>query len=166
MVPGPQEVGTPVQTAGGRELEIRKYHKGDFDTYVDLLLLTSQNEYSGHGRRDISRMLELMDKDWIWVAEVDKMAVGFVTVRPEKGTVHLVWLDVHPDHQRKGLGSALLETVIRAGKDLGLGPMVAEVWDGNGPAMGFYAKHGFKRKEWFVNYFTNGLNAWQLVKDI
>lgn len=145
---------------------MRKYSKKDFDVYVDLLILTSESEYSGYGRRDIARMLELMDKDWIWVAIVDGGQVGFVTARPEKGVLHLVWLDVHPDHRRKGVGSQLLNEVIATGKNVGLGPLICEVWDGNKVATEFYKKHGFVRKEWYVNYFKNGLDAWQLVKDI
>jgi len=147
-------------------VEIREFRKGDFKAYVDLLLLTSGNEYAGMGKRQISRMLELMDWDWIWVAVEGKAPVGFITVRPEGGTVHIIWLDVHPDFERRGIGSALLEKVIQVGKSYGLGPMVCEVWAENAKAISFYDKHGFRRYRWLENYYKNGLDAWQVVKDI
>jgi ribosomal protein S18 acetylase RimI-like enzyme len=118
------------------------------------------------GKRQISRMLELMNWDWIWVAVEGKRQVGFVTVRPEGGGLHLIWIDVHPDQERRGIGSALLNEVIQAGKDLGLGPIICEVWDENEKALNFYDKHGFRRYRWMEDYYKNGLNAWQLLKDI
>jgi ribosomal protein S18 acetylase RimI-like enzyme len=147
-------------------LDIRRFKKDDFMAYVDLLFLTSTNEYSGMSKRDIARMLELMDWDWIRVAVDGKKPVGFITVRPEGGMVHLIWLDVHPDFRRKGIGSTLLEEVIKTGKSIGLGPVLCEVWDGNEKALAFYDKHGFRRYRWMVDYYKNGLSAWQLVKDI
>lgn len=111
-------------------------------------------------------MLKLMDREWIWVAVEGKRQIGFVTARPEKGTLHLIWMDIHPDHQRKGIGTALLKEVTMAGKSLGLGPMTCEVWDGNDKGLNFYTKHGFRKRQWMENYFRNGLSAWRMVRDI
>jgi len=118
------------------------------------------------GKRQISRMLELMDWDWIWIAVEGEAKVGFITVRPEGGMVHIIWLDVHPDFERRGIGSALLEKVIEIGKSYGLGPLICEVWAENEKAMAFYDKHGFRRYRWMENYYKNGLDAWQIMKDI
>jgi ribosomal protein S18 acetylase RimI-like enzyme len=147
-------------------LTIRRYRKGDFDSYVDLLMLTSQKEYSDLGRPEVAAMLRHMDKNWIWVADINDDSAGFVTVQPEKGMLHVVWLDIFPDYQRCGIGSELLKTVILAGKNHGLGPVIVEVWDGNKQAMDFYYKEGFKKKKWYVDYYGNGLSAYEMVKDI
>jgi ribosomal protein S18 acetylase RimI-like enzyme len=147
-------------------LTIRKYRRGDFDTYVDLLLLTSTNEYSNLGRNDVTRMLKTMDKEWIWVTEADGKAVGFIAVMPDRGMMHVVWLDVHPTYQRMGIGSALLGTAVLAGKGFGIGPIVVEVWVGNEKGLAFYTRHGFRRKKFLQNYYLNGLSAYEMVKDI
>ena len=147
-------------------MDIRKFRKEDFKAYVDLLLLTSTNEYKGMGKRQISRMLELMNKRWIWVAIEGKRQIGFITARVEPPVLHLIWLDVHPDFQRKGVGTALLKEVMGTGKSYGLGPLVCEVWDQNEKALNFYDKQGFRRYRWHENYYKNGLNAWQLLKDL
>jgi ribosomal protein S18 acetylase RimI-like enzyme len=148
------------------KLSIRKYRKGDFDSYVDLLMLTSQEEYSDLGRPEVAAMLRHMDKSWIWVADVNNDSVGFVTAQPEKGMLHIVWLDIVPDFQHCGIGTELLKVVSLAGKNHGLGPLIVEVWDGNKQAMDFYYKEGFKKKKWYVDYYGNGLSAYEMVKDI
>jgi len=147
-------------------IRIRKFRKGDFENYVDLLMLTSTEEYSNIGRNDISNMLKIMDQDWIWVTEVDSKAIGFITVQPEHGMMHVIWLDVHPTYQRMGFGSALLKEAIQAGKNMGIGPACVEVWVGNEKGMNFYSKYGFKKKKFLQNYYENGLSAYEMVKDI
>ena len=169
MVPKTQGLSRTEGVSGpvmkGR-LSIRKYRKGDFDSYVDLLMLTSQKEYSDLGRPEVAAMLRRMDKEWIWVADINDDSVGFVTAMPEKGMLHVVWLDIHPDYQRHGIGTTLLDVVILAGKNHGIGPIIVEVWDGNKQAVDFYIKHGFKKKKWYMDYYGNGLNAFEMVKDI
>jgi len=149
-----------------KDVAIRKYRRGDFKHYVDLLLLNSQTEYGHIGRVEVSHALQIMDKDWIWVAEVGGKAVGYATAVPEKGTLHMIWLDVHPDHQRTGIGSLLLVEVVKAGKSFGLGPLTVEVMDKNEMGINFYFKHGFRKKVWVDNYYHNGSSAFVMVKDI
>jgi len=147
-------------------VHIRKFRRGDFDTYVDLLMVTSQEEYSNMGRQEVAQMLRRMDKKWIWVAEIDKKPVGYLTAEPERGMLHVVWLDVHPDYQRKGVGTALLKEIILAGKNTGIGPVIVEVLDTNVKGLGFYGRHGFRKRKWYQNYYGNGLSAYEMVKDI
>lgn len=48
----------------------------------------------------------------LWVAfATDGRAAGFALVDLVDGTPHLDELDVHPDHARRGIGAALVETV-------------------------------------------------------
>ena len=169
MVFKTQSVSRPQGVSGSAmkgRLSIRKYRRGDFDSYVDLLMLTSEKEYSDLGRPEVAAMLRKMDKDWIWVADINDDSVGFTAAMPEKGMLHVVWLDIHPDFQRCGIGTELLKVVIQAGKNHGLGPIIVEVWDGNKQALEFYVKEGFKNKKWYMDYYGNGLNAFEMVKDI
>ena len=76
------------------------------------------------------------------VAEAENVLVGLSTVVScEDGTLAMVRLYVHPDHQRKGIGSALLDKSIlsfpKAGK------IHLEVIKKDVKAVNFYLKHGF-----------------------
>jgi ribosomal protein S18 acetylase RimI-like enzyme len=150
----------------GDGVHIRKFRRGDFDAYVDLLMLTSQEEYSNMGRQEVAQMLRQMDKKWIWVAEINKRVAGYLTAEPEHGMLHVIWLDVHPDFQRRGVGTALLHEIILAGKNTGIGPVIVEVLDTNVKGLGFYGRHGFRKRKWYQNYYGNGLSAYEMVKDI
>lgn len=48
----------------------------------------------------------------LWVAiDKDRNPVGFALADDHGATLHLEELDVHPNHQRRGIGRAMLETV-------------------------------------------------------
>ena len=48
-----------------------------------------------------------------WVAEVDGAVVGFVAVEVVDGCAHVEEVSVHPAHEGRGYGSALLDEVAR-----------------------------------------------------
>lgn len=88
---------------------------------------------------DFYRGLELDDGRELWVAESEGGLAGFAEL---KGP----WLDdlyVAPDHQRAGIGTALLELVKTLRPD-GFGLWVFET---NRPARQFYARHGLVELE-------------------
>lgn len=83
--------------------------------------------------------LDLTDGREMWVAEREDGLVGFAELKGE-------WLDdlyVHPDHQRTGVGSALLGLVKSLRPD-GFGLWVFE---SNTPARAFYRRHGLLEHE-------------------
>lgn len=51
---------------------------------------------------------------------------------------------VHPDHQRQGIGSAIIEHQIRQAKELGLHAIVAGIDTEQTASLALHAKHGFK----------------------
>lgn len=55
---------------------------------------------------------------WVAVAS-DGKSVGFALVEEHGMNLHLDELDVHPDHQRGGIGTALLEAVCHAAQQGG-----------------------------------------------
>ncbi|MFT4084646.1 MAG: GNAT family N-acetyltransferase [Nocardioides sp.] len=88
---------------------------------------------------DFYRGLDLADGRELWVAEDAGEIVGFAELRDD-------WLDdlyVHPDHQRAGIGSMLLDLVKTMRPD-GFGLWVFET---NTPARAFYASHGLVEVE-------------------
>jgi ribosomal protein S18 acetylase RimI-like enzyme len=87
-------------------------------------------------------------KGLVWVAEVDGTAVGFVAVElhhPERSMGEISMLAVDPDHQGRGIGTALTEFALDRLKDAGM--TVARVETGGDPghaaARRTYEKAGY-----------------------
>lgn len=61
--------------------------------------------------------------------------------------LHLAWLgvQVHPDHRRRGHGTALLEALVEATRAAGRTSMGIDGWESEA-TVGFAARHGFEQK--------------------
>jgi putative acetyltransferase len=84
--------------------------------------------------------------DWGQVVCADDLIVAYIAA---KGA-HIDQLFVDPDHQRAGLGSALLAAML----EQRLRPATLHVFAENGPARAFYERFGFRE-----------VNAWWDVQD-
>ena len=82
-----------------------------------------------------------------YVAEQDGRVIGFANVDyPEDKTVEIQGLYVHPDFQKSGAGSALMNEICQLKKAAGYTKLV--LWTiKNGPSVGFYEKQGMKQAE-------------------
>jgi ribosomal protein S18 acetylase RimI-like enzyme len=82
------------------------------------------------------------------VAERDGEVVGFASAQQTfADEVELYTLFVHPDHQRDGVGTALLEAVEATARDAGVERLRTGVLAGNRAARSFFEGHGFERVE-------------------
>jgi ribosomal-protein-alanine N-acetyltransferase len=154
-----------VRGANGNGIAIRGFEPDDARHYVDLLVTTSQKEYSGCARSEIAGLVARLPKRHIMVASTrGSERAGFVTAVPEGPVLHLLLLDVRPDQQGKGIGSILLRTVIGEARRTGKRAVLCEVWDGNKRGLGLYARHGFEKAKFIYNYYQNGLSAWLMVR--
>ena len=90
-----------------------------------------ENDFSAH-----------FDPKGIILVHKERELVGYSHVENRGGRLYIRMIVVHPHHQRKGIGSKLLESVIASGKEqsksIGL-----EVFKINDEAKKFYEKHGF-----------------------
>ena len=68
-------------------------------------------------------------------------------------------IGVHPDHQRRGLARALLETTLAAARKDGADRMLLEVSAANRPAIGFYVAEGFTQIDVRPRYYRDGSDA-------
>lgn len=74
----------------------------------------------------------------------DEQPVGFALVSVVDGLAHLEELDVHPEHGRRGLGTALVETVREWARNAGFKAITLSTFRDvpwNAP---FYAQLGFR----------------------
>ena len=76
--------------------------------------------------------------DRLWVAEVDGAVVGFLAY----GDGELTWMYVHPSHQGRGVGTALLRHLFSYAAAQGVHRIELTVLDGN-PARRLYEREGF-----------------------
>lgn len=80
---------------------------------------------------------------WVVVSE-EGAPVGFAYARVLGDDLHLQEMDVHPDHGRRGLGTALLGTVLAEAERRGYAGVSLTTFahlPWNAP---FYARHGFR----------------------
>ncbi len=78
------------------------------------------------------------------VAEVDHTVAGFLAWHDEApGVALLVDIQVHPDHQRAGLGSKLVEAMRDEARGHGFEQIVVRCWEKASWAMGFYRRQRF-----------------------
>ena len=91
-----------------------------------------------------------------FVAEVDNEIEGMALVYPRYSTwkgpvIHLEDLIITEKVRGNGLGTALLDSVIKYGYELGVKRICWEVLDWNEPAINFYEKKGAKvLRDWDV----------------
>lgn len=79
----------------------------------------------------------------LWVATFQSQTIGMILADERDGDFYIAELDVHPDHGRKGLGTALLEAACAAGFARGFGRVTLNTFRDvpwNAP---FYARCGF-----------------------
>jgi len=75
--------------------------------------------------------------------------VGFAFLRPYhpaatfRRTAEITYF-ILPDHTRRGLGTALLEYLVRAARDMGIDSILAAISSHNQPSLHFHLRQGFK----------------------
>ncbi|MFC4221368.1 GNAT family N-acetyltransferase [Flagellimonas marina] len=120
----------------------------DFEKESDAVIISKEDlENDGFGEHKLFHC---------FVAEVEKEIVGIALVYPRYSTwkgpaIHLEDLIVSERMRGSGLGTALLDEVIKYGHDLGVRRIQWEVLDWNEPAIEFYEKKGAKvLRDWDV----------------
>ena len=98
--------------------EIRRARLGELAALPEIERLAAER-FAGFGLAEVfSRIVtpvELLREraraGQVWVATGDNdLPVGFAVVSTLDGNAHLDELDVHPDHGRRGIGAALVQT--------------------------------------------------------
>jgi len=91
------------------------------------------------------------DKYPVYVAEMDSRLVGWITLGPYRpgGKALRYTLEVsyyiHPDHQRKGIGSGLMKFIIEKAPDYQVKTLIAILLEQNKASIRLLEKFGFKK---------------------
>ena len=62
---------------------------------------------------------------------------------------------VLPEYQRRGIGEALLQALIRCAREAGVRDLFLEVREHNAPAIALYEKYGFQRTGYRKDYYQD-----------
>jgi GNAT superfamily N-acetyltransferase len=86
------------------------------------------------------------DEPFLGLVAGEPVAVGALNL-PERDNRHYAWLsvDVHPDHRRRGYGSALLEDLLARARAAGRATAGIEGWE-SAATYAFAERHGFDKK--------------------
>lgn len=84
-------------------------------------------------------------RDRSYVAALDGAElVGFagLGLAGPEASVHTI--EVHPEHQRRGIGTMLLRSLLQKAEDSGVATILLEVSTDNAAALRLYERHGFR----------------------
>ena len=88
------------------------------------------------------------------VCRIDNVIVGFIIFSVINKEIHLLNIAVHTEHQKKGIGSLLMETMLKQASVMGVSKIYLEVRSKNEKAILFYKKYNFIKEAVRVNYYT------------
>ena len=125
-------------------IEIREHRPADWDALAEVHDAARMQELAASVGVDAFTSLaetaedEGLFDDQLWVAEVDGTVVGFLAY----ADAELTWMYVHPAHQGRGIGTALLRHLFAHATTHGVDRIELTVLDGN-PARRLYEREGF-----------------------
>lgn len=96
----------------------------------------------------------------------DDEIMGFVIGYLSGRTGVIYTLDVHPDHRRKGVGSALFDAIEREMQAAGARRFRLEAAISNTAALNLYRRAGYVDGELLRNYYGYGKDAVRLWKEV
>ena len=119
------------------------------------------------GLKDVKYELNDNPVSNLWVIESDLTGVvGFVDYWITFDSATVCQICINPVYQRKGLGSILIEEMIKDCRTENVRNITLEVRDHNVAAIKLYEKHGFKKTIVKDGYYTNGDNALYIIKEL
>jgi GNAT superfamily N-acetyltransferase len=119
-----------------RKAEIRPYQ--DEDEAV-LFGLASMD------RGADERTLHVLERETVFVAEIDGMAAGYVALERSEAVVRVDQLFVSPEHEAEGVGRQLLEFAEGYAIWQGAASLQVVVQEGDERAVTFYRGRGFRQ---------------------
>ena len=130
--------------SGSAPLTIRVFREADFAAVEALwdALFPASAPY--HAPAWSIRSMVATAPDLFFVAELDGEVVGTVLAGWDGHRGWIYSLGVRPDHERRGIGSALLDHAVAALRERGCPKVNLQVRGDNRAVVGFYERRGWK----------------------
>ncbi len=106
------------------------------------------------------------------VAELDQRQpgiesiLGFIVSETSRRAGHIITIDVLPRARRFGVGSQLLQSAEQRLAAAGCERVLLETAVDNTSALAFYKRHGYFLVKTVPRYYSNGVDAFVLQKDL
>lgn len=146
-------------------MEIRKYKSTDQEQVIQLLRLNTPEYFSPDEEEDLVYYLA-HHVEYYYGVEIDGVVVGCggINLADDGITAKLSWDIVHPDHQGKGIGSALTKYRIERIREMeGIKTISVRTSQLVYP---FYQKFGLELKEIVEDFWAEGFDMYRMECDL
>ena len=151
------------------DVEIRPMTDNDLPMVMEIENSTILNPYK---EKDFLYEMHENPVSYVWVIEYSNASLGLKTVVGfldfwitfDSGTI--CQIAVHPDIQRSGVGTELMNEMIKELKAKRVRTMTLEVRASNSKAINFYKKFGFKAILTKEHYYLDGEDALYMVMEV
>lgn len=106
------------------------------------------------------------ERTHFFVAVENGRVVGYTVATAKEKDGHLVSIAVAPNCRRQRIGADLFFTVANALEEEGVKQIRLEVRKGNGAAISFYERMGFKILSEITHYYSDGEDALVLSRKV
>ena len=145
---------------------IRHAVTGDFDSLLEI----DEASFPGGVAYDAVELSYFMHREGAETIVVEEegriLAFLIMEVHRTRRSATIITLDVRESHRRNGYGSQLVKRSQEMLRDYGVELYDLQVDVTNRNAIGFYKKHGFRTVRTLPNYYSNGHDAYLMVKEL
>ncbi len=132
-----------------KDIQDLRYLLAKYEKDLGLNIVVPEWGYTEAGEKDLDYFL---NQQYIYVAEENEQIVGFITAEVLKKKV---WYNVQlgsinnifvlEEYRGKGIGKALMKTMMNTLQDVGITNIQLEAYSKNSKAIKFYEKLGFEK---------------------
>ena len=152
------------------EFSLREFRPADFETLwsIDQTCFPAGIAYA---HEELAAYMKRRGA-FTLVAELSERSrnsiAGFIVAEGNRrgGVGHIITIDVLPEHRRAGLGSKLLSAAEERLRREGCKTLVLETAVDNASALAFYKRHGYSVVRVAPRYYSTGLDAFVLGKQV
>ena len=153
--------------------KIRKFRTSDLDGVIKINRNCLPENYS---TLFFMNLYKRFPETFI-VAELNKEIIGYIMCRIETGIPsfkllgitrkgHVISIAVLPEHQREGIGHALMREAMQAMVNYKAKECCLEVRASNVPAVNLYRKMGFEVARTMGGYYADGEDAYVMARKL
>jgi GNAT superfamily N-acetyltransferase len=141
---------------------IRPTKDSDFDALIDIA--TASGLFEPNQTEMLAGMLQSPSENDVWFTDdCENGPVGVAYLAPERmtnGTWNLLFIAIHPDHQRRGRGTAILKYVQDLLRSKGERILLVETagLDDFDYVRSFYARDGFEMEARVRDFYDVGVD--------
>lgn len=141
---------------------IRPTQESDSDALIDLAIASGL--FDPDQTDVLVKMLRIPNENDVWLTDVDgELPVGVAYMAPEKmtnGTWNLYWIAIHPEHQQRGRGNALLDHIQKwlVQKQQRILLVETAGSDDFDYVRSFYANNGFEPEARIRDFYEEGVD--------